>query len=157
MPPGGAVVFGHSGLCGGNGVVYYLGMEPCRVEGLGVGGPLTTHKQYSVSLRSVLVLSTSSFMTSGSPAWKQLARAPKEAWLDLMMTNKLSTVLYVIPCRPLKRRLARLLYSCMISPGLLLRAYSAKTLSESASFPLGLYFSTIQPQILNPSCSYMGL
>ena len=81
-----------------------VGVEPRNAEGLGVCGPSTMRERDSMALGSVLILSTSAWTTSGLLAYKQLARAPKQSWLALMIKNRFAIVLNVIPWRPLKRR-----------------------------------------------------
>ena len=92
---------GRSNLGGGSGVVYGVASglveEPRIAEVLGVDGPSITRKRNSIDSRSVSILYTSAWTTSGSPARKQSSRAPKRAWWVLTMKNKISSVVKFIP------------------------------------------------------------
>ena len=92
---------GQSNLGGGAGVVdgvaYGVVEEPRIAEDLGVDGPSITRKQNSIDSRSVSILSTSACTTSGLPDRKQSLRAPKQAWWELTMKNKISSVLKFTP------------------------------------------------------------
>ena len=97
---------------------FWSGTEPRSTEGLSVGGPSTTPERDYMASRSVFILPTSAFKTLGSPSRKKLARAPKQAQSELNIKNKLSMVFNAIPCRPLKKRRARLMYFLMLSASL---------------------------------------
>ena len=83
---------GRSNLSVVSGVLYgfvsVLVAEPRIAEVLGVGDLCMTRKKNSIDSRSVSILSTLVWTTSGSPDLKQSTRAPKQAWLDLLMINK---------------------------------------------------------------------
>ena len=81
---------GQSDLGGGAVVVvcvaYGLGVELRSAEGLGVVRTSMTLERDYIDSRSVLILSTSAWNTSGSPSRKQLERAlnrERSAFVDL--------------------------------------------------------------------------